>query len=71
MNPDFHPLRVMCTWSKSLNVTYVTLADTRPVPIAASLKHKILSTLTAKIEENYATNNSNSPSFFIRNSPSV
>jgi len=61
MNPDFHPLRVMCTWSKSLNVTYVTIADTRPVQMAPTLKQKVLTTLTSKIEENYATNNIDIP----------
>lgn len=50
-NIDFQPTRVLCTWSKSLSVIYVTLADTRAVELSKMLKGKFVSTITSKLEE--------------------
>jgi len=57
MNNEFTPIRVLCSWSRSLNVTYVTLADTRAVQLTSFAKQKVLGTLTSKIEETQSFNN--------------
>ena len=51
---DFTPTRILCTWSKSLSVTYATIADTRPIDTPRIMKDKIISTLIQKLEENCA-----------------
>ena len=56
MNNDLIPVRVLCSWSKTTNLTYVTLADTRPLDINSGMKHKIIGMLTSKFEENQAFN---------------
>jgi len=56
MNSDFAPVRVLCSWSKSVNITYVTLADTRAVQLTSHAKQKVLGTLISKIEEHHAWN---------------
>ena len=59
MCADYTAIKIICSWSKSLSVTYVTFADTRVSDIPSVSKHKVLSTLIAKIEENCAIDDSN------------
>ena len=56
---DFTATRILCSWSKSLSITYVTLADTRQSDLPSISKQKVLSTLIAKVEESSAINDSN------------
>jgi len=60
-NKDFTPVKILCTWSKTMNVTYITMADSRTTEFAPSVKQKILSTLTNKIEESCGLNNIDLP----------
>jgi len=54
MNINYHPVRIHCAWSKTMSVTYVTIADTRTSDASTNLQQKILSQLITKIEESYA-----------------
>ena len=56
MNINFIPVRVLCSWSKTTNITYITLADARAIDAVTATKHKITTTLTAGFEENHALN---------------
>jgi len=58
MNNEFFPVRILCAWSKTLNVSYVTIADCRTSELHNSTKHKVLGTLISKFEEKYAFNDS-------------
>ena len=52
MNINFIPVRILCSWSKTTNLTYITLADARTIDAVTATKHKITATLTAGYEEN-------------------
>lgn len=54
MNINYNPIRIHCAWSKTMSVTYVTIADTRTSDAPINLQQKILSQLITKIEESYA-----------------
>jgi len=56
MNPDLFPARILCAWSKTTNVTYVTLADSRTMRANPLVKHKILGILNTKMDEMQAIN---------------
>lgn len=58
---EFTPLRISCTWSKSISVTYVTIADTRTLDVPAKVKDKVLSTLIQKTEESNALSDVDPP----------
>lgn len=49
---DFYVVRILATWSKNLNILYVTLADTRATALSQPSKSKIVNTLHYKWEEN-------------------
>ncbi len=61
MNNEFFPVRILSAWSRTLNVTYVTIADCRTAELQNSMKHKVLGTLINKFEEKYAFNDSKFP----------
>ena len=67
MNNDLIPVRVLCSWSKTTNLTYITLADTRPLDINAGMKHKIIGMLTTKFEECQAFHDGKFIMFFFSN----
>ena len=54
MNADFNPVKVFCAWSKTMSVTYVTIADSRTAELQNGLKSKIINQMSTKIEESYA-----------------
>lgn len=58
MNNEFFPVRILTAWSKTINVTYVTIADCRTSELQNSMKHKVLGQLITKFEEKYAFNDS-------------
>jgi hypothetical protein len=58
MNSEYYPVRVMTAWSKTLNVTYLNIADCRASDVQSALKHKVLASLIGKYEEQYALNDS-------------
>lgn len=51
---DFTPVRLMTTWSRSMSITYITIADCRTLDLTSQIKTKIITTLTQKIEDSSA-----------------
>jgi hypothetical protein len=64
MGNDFTPVRVLTAWSKTMNVTYLTIADSRTTELQPVLKQKVLSQLSAKYEEGNVFNDGKLSSFF-------
>ena len=58
---DFTPVRIFCTWSKTISVTYVTIADTRTVEDPVKIKDKVITTLIQKTEETHALSDVDPP----------
>ena len=48
----------MCAWSKSISVTYISLADCRTIDLAPAVKTRVFKTLIAKIQEEHAVQHS-------------
>ena len=55
---EFAPYKINCHWSKSISVTYLSIADMRTTDINKSTKIKIMNTLAAKIDEDQVMNDS-------------
>jgi len=54
-----------CHWSKSLCITYLTIADMRNSDINKALQAKIMNMLISKIDEEHVINDSNDKFFQI------
>jgi hypothetical protein len=59
MSADFTPVRVLTAWSKTMSVSYLTIADSRTTELQPVLKQKILSQLSLKYEEGNVFNDGN------------
>lgn len=59
---DIIPVKIMCSWSRSMSVSNITLADLRTVEIGPQAKTKLVSTLVSNIEDNRAWANLDLPS---------
>jgi hypothetical protein len=64
MNADYNPVRIFCAWSKTMSVTYVTIADSRTAELQSGLRSKILNQMTTKIEESNASYEGTSKLFY-------
>ncbi|KAL4464464.1 hypothetical protein ABPG72_011752 [Tetrahymena utriculariae] len=52
-NQDFYPVRIETTWSKSVSLTYIRMADTRTFDQGTQFKQKLINTLIQKWQESY------------------
>lgn len=58
---DFVPVRLLSTWSRTMSVTYITIADCRTLDAAGQVRTKLFSTLIQKFEECCALNDMDPP----------